>query len=253
MIRFSRTSRPTKQNETEDVSSGFRFSIGTNIVLMGIVAVLLWRNPPVTPSPVAPSVLPAAARSETLKTDAVTKELQPKSAGPELTPPAFAQLERMGISRDTLVNVLLEDLNRRSGQRILELQKKYAPKRMPDREFRKLSRQSDAERICELKKALGEEGYLAWDKEQTLRELNSLNSAGLFMTAEEAEQAYRLQKEFEEENRELELAMEDGIADKADAGTLQAQTQQTLDRELGQLLGQQRFDEIRGITNRSRR
>lgn len=231
------------------MSSGFRISIGANIVLMGIVAVLLWRDQPAAPSPLAPPARPASARSETPKTRAVTQELQPKSAGAELTPAILTQLEQRGISRGILVNVLLEDLNRRSAKRVLELQKKYAPRLVPDHEMRELSRESDAEQIRELKAAFGEEGYLAWDKEQTLRALNRARVPGdeLPMTAEEAEQAYRLQKEFDRNNKELQLAMEDGVADKADVGTLQAQAQQALDRELEKLLGKQRFDELRGI------
>src|SRR5882672_3131926 len=108
------------------MSSAFRLSIGANILLLGIVAVLLWRDQPAAPSPVAPRERPVSPRSETPKTGAVAKERQPKLAGPKLTPAAIAQLEQMGISRDTLVNILLEDLDRRLGQRVLELQKKYA-------------------------------------------------------------------------------------------------------------------------------
>jgi hypothetical protein len=100
----------------------------------------------------------------------------------------------------------------------------------------------------ELKAAFGEEGYLAWDKEQTLHALNRARVPGdeLPMTAGEAEQAYRLQKEFDDKARELQIMLEDGVADKADVGTLQAQAQQTLDREIEKLLGPQRFNELRG-------
>jgi hypothetical protein len=69
------------------------------------------------------------------------------------------------------------------------------------------------------------------------------------MTAEEAEQAYRLQKELDEKNKELQMAMEDGVADRADIGALQAQAQQTMDRELEKLLGRQRFNELRNNTD----
>jgi len=232
------------------MSSGFRLSLVANIALLGIVAVLLWRNPPAAPSPVAPPARPAAARleKETPKTDTVTKGLPPKSAGPKLTPAAIAQLAQMGFSRDLLVKVLLEDLNDRSTKRILELQKKYAPRLVPDREMRELSRQSEAEEMRALKEAFGEEGYRAWDKEQTLRALNRARVPGddLPMTAEEAERAYRLQKEFDDKNKELQIMMEDGVADKADAGTLLAQAQQALDRELEKLLGPPRLSELRG-------
>jgi len=225
------------------MSSAFRLSIGANIVLLGIIAALLWRD-----QPAAPPALPAAALPGTPKTGAVAKGIQPKSAGPKLTPAAIAQLEQMGVSRDILINVLLEDLNRRSARRLLELQKAYAPKLVPDRELRELSRESDAEQMRELTAAFGEPGYLAWDKEQTLRDLNRARAPGdeLPMTAEESEQASRLQKEFDGKNRELQMAMEDGLADKAVVDATLAQAQQALDRGLAQLLGNQRFNELRG-------
>lgn len=225
------------------MSSAFRLSIGFNILLLGIVAVVLWRD-----HPAAPPVRPAAVRSEKPMTGAVTRELQLNSAGPKLSSAAIAQLERMGISRDILINVLLEDLNRRSAKRILELQKRYAPRLVPDHVMRELSRESVVEQIRELKESFGEEGYLAWDKEQTLHALNRARVPGdeLPMTAAEAEQAYRLQKEFDEKNRELQIMMEDGVADTVDTGTLLAQAQQALDRELEKLLGKQRFNELRG-------
>lgn len=172
-------------------------------------------------------------------------ELQPKSAGPRLSPAAIAQLEQMGISRSILSRALLEQFNRRWDKRLIELEKKHAPKPMPERDYVEFARLRDAEQIRELKESLGEEGYLAWDREQTLR---MLNSAGLPMTAEEAEQAYRLQKEFDEKHKELQMAMEDGVADLADGGTLQTQAQEALNRELEKLLGKKRFNEMRGIT-----
>ncbi len=228
-----------------------RLSIGANILLLGIVTLLLWRDRPPALSPVAPPTRPVSARPETPKTDAAAIDLQPKSTGTTFTPSAITQLERMGVSREILVNVLLENLNRRTSRRLLDLQKKHAPKLVPDREMRELSRESDAEQIRELKAAFGEEGYRAWDKEQTLHNLNRARVPGddLPMTADEAEQAYRLQKDFDEKNRELQMAMEDGVADKADAGALQAQAQQTLDRELQKLLGPQRFSELRGTVD----
>jgi len=230
------------------MSFGFRLSIGTNIVLMGIVAVLQWRVQPTAPSRLAVPARPATVQSETPRADATPQEMPAKSAGIQLTSAVIAQLEQKGISRGILVNVLLEDLNRRSTKRLLELQRKYAPRLVPDRDMIELSRLSVAEQTHELKEAFGEGGYRAWDKEQTLHALNRARVPGddLPMTAEETEQACRLQKEFDEKNRELQMAMEDGVADKSDAGTLQAQAQQALDRDLEKLLGSQRFSELRG-------
>jgi|GEM_PF-2782343 len=172
-------------------------------------------------------------------------------SGRKISPSTVAALEQLGIPRETVVNVLVEDFNRRSTQKIAALQKRYAPRLVPDREMIEFSRQTDLDRANELKQALGEEGYRAWDKEQTLNELNRARSPGdsLPMTPAEAEQAYRLQKDFDDKAKELQMAMEDGVADRADVGTLQAQAQQALDQQLEKLLGRQRFNELRGIVD----
>ena len=232
------------------MSAFFRLSLGTNILLMGVVALLLLRDQRAVTPRAGLLNPPTFARSEMRNADPVDKPRPPHSPVSLFSAASFVQLEQSGVSHQTLVNVLLEDLNRRSAKRVLELQKKYAPRLVPDREMRELTRESDAEQIRELKGAFGEEGYLAWDKEQTLRNLNRARVPGddLAMTAGEAEKAYQLQKEFDEKNQELQMAMEDGVADKADAGMLGAQAQRTLDRELEKLLGKQRFDELRGNT-----
>ncbi len=233
------------------MSPALRLSVVANLVLVGIVAVLLRRDHPPGRSPRVPPARPALTRTGTPNAGAVAGRARPGSAGSPLTPAAIARLEEMGLSRDTLINVLVEDLNRRSNRRILELRRRYAPMLVPDREMRELARAGDAERVRELKAAFGEEGYLAWDRAQTLRELNRARLPGdeLPMTAGEAEQAYRLQKEFDEKARELQLATEDGLADPAVVGATLAQAQEALDRKLGQLLGPQRFDDLRGTTD----
>lgn len=233
------------------MSSGLRLSIAANIALAGIVALLLWRGQSAAPNVLASRPQPVAVRANIAKADTVTSGSQPRSSSARVTPAAVAQLEQLGMSREIIVNALLESFNRRWDKRVLELQKKYAPRTVPEREMRELSRLSDTERNRELKEALGEDGFRAWDKEQTLRTLNRARLPGddLPMTAEEAEQAYRLQKDADEKSRELQMAMEDGVADRADIGTLQARVQETLDRELEKLLGKQRVSELRGHTD----
>ena len=233
------------------MTSALRISVLVNIALAGIVTVLLWRDQSAIRLRAASIERTASARFKAQRSDLATHEPQPGPAGPTLTRSAVAQLEKLGISREVLMSVLLEDLNRRSATRVLELQKKYAPRLAPDREMRALTRQNDAEQVSDLKEAFGEEGYLAWDKEETLHNLNRARMPGddLPMTPEEGEEAYRLQKEFDEKTSDLQMAMEDGVADKADVGALQAQAQQSLDAELQKLLGKQRFDELRGNTD----
>lgn len=228
------------------MSPAFRFSIAVNVVLLGLVTALLWRARSAAPSSAALSIPPAFSRAAAPQAEGINREFAPSSpAVARLTPAAVAQLEHAGISRDILVSALREDFNRRWDRRLLELEKQQAPKPLSSRQYVEFARWREAEQIRELKETLGEEGYLAWDKDQTLR---TLNSTGLPLTTEEAEQAYRLQKEFDEQYQALELAREDGVGDRADVAALQAQAQRDLDGELVKLLGQSRLDAMRGIT-----
>lgn len=228
------------------MSSALRLSIGANVLLAGIVATLLWRGRPTEPTSGNPSARPPSVRLETPRPAAAPREPGADSDGPRINPEAVALLGRMGISRDVLVSALLEDFHRRWDGRAAGLEGSYAPRPVPEREYVELARLRDQEQVRELKEALGETGYLAWHKAQTLR---LLNSGGVVLTAEEAEQVYRLQTDFDQQHKELQMAMEDGVADMADVGTLQAQSQETLDRELAKLIGRKRLDEMRGIAD----
>lgn len=227
-----------------------RLSLAANLALTGVLALLLWRDHSAVTPRITPPPSSAAASHHQPATSAIAsiRPPPPPSAAGTLNRDAVALLERSGVAREVLVNVLVEDLNRRSARRVLALQRRYAPRPVPDREMRALARESDAEQVRALKAAFGEEGYRAWDQRETLRNLNRARPPGdeLPMTPGEAERAYQLQKDFDDKNRELQAMMEDGVADRADVGRLQAQAQQALDRQLAQLLGPQRFNELRG-------
>jgi len=229
------------------MSTPLRFSLGANLLLAGIVAALLWRNPPFASPPAVPAAIPpgvAAPQGPSAEPAAA----RPPRAGTGLTPDTIALLEQHGISRRMLAGAVIEEHDRQTARRALELQKRHAPLAVPAAEMRALARKENEDQVRELKAVLGEEGYRDWDKEQVLRALNRARLPGdeLPLSAAEAEAAYRLQKAFDEQNQGFQEAMEDGVSDRADIGALQAQAQQALDRELEQLLGRQRFNELRG-------
>jgi len=221
-------------------------SLAANVVLAGAVATLLWLRPPADAgSAVAPGTAPHEA----------SRGHGPETAGPrevaagasDTSPPTvLAQFQRLGVTRDVVVNALLGEVHRRWDERFAALEKRYAPRQVPEREYLALARQRDADQVLALKQALGEQDYLAWHKDHTLR---MLNVGGVSLSAPEAEQAYRLQREFDEEYAARQMAMEDGVADAADLGRLHAQAQAALDRQLEQLLGAQRFQQMRGISS----
>jgi hypothetical protein len=222
----------------------FRLSLASNLLLAGAVVFLLWRepSPPGTPpgpaarAPVAPIESPVQASAEAGE--------PARSAGAAQASVPAASSPTPAISRDILVSALREDFNRRWDRRFAELEKQHAPRPVPPRAYIELGRLRDAEQIRELKAALGEAGYQAWHREETLR---TVNSAGLELHPHEAEHAYRLQHEFDEEHRLLQMAMEDGLADPADVATLQTQAMEARDRALAKLLGPQRYQEMRGL------
>ena len=228
------------------MSSALKVSIAANVMLAVATGVLWWRAQAPEPSVVSPMVQTKRLKDEAIEGWARNGTVQRGANGPKLNPDAVAQLEQVGFSRAVVVSALLEDFHRRWDQRTAEMEKRYAPRQVPEREYVELARQREVERVRELKAALGEEGYRAWDQERTL---HAVNPSGLPLTPDEAERAYRLQKEFEQQHRELQMAVEDGVADGADAATLQARAQTALEQELERLFGKQRLDRMRGITD----
>ncbi len=232
------------------MSVALRISVFANVLLLGTVAILIWRDQPATPpAPVTSTPIKPAHPESPSPSQASHSAV----AASGINPNAVTQLQQLGLSQDAVVTAILEDFNRRSTQQVADLQKKYAPRLVPDRVMVEFGRQNELDRVQTLKQALGEEGYRAWDKEQTLHELNRARPPGdeIQMSSEEAEEAYRLQKDYDEKAKELQEAMEDGVADRADGGALQAQAQQALDVELEKLLGKDRFEQLRGNVDSS--
>ena len=231
-----------------------RVSVGANLALLVAAGILLRRDGDRTASPspgldAAPAQTTHALRQPTATqhsaTSALLAPLEDHHAS-VLTPTVIAHLEDKGIPRSFLIEVVLQNFSRRWDERMAALEKKYAPRPVPPREYLELQRLRDAEQVREMKAALGEERYLAWDKEQTLA---VVNGGGLELEASEAERIYRLQKQHEANARELQMAMEDGVADKADVGTLQAQAHEAFEAELERLLGRTRYEQLRGLSS----
>ncbi|HWB97383.1 MAG TPA: hypothetical protein VG672_11785, partial [Bryobacteraceae bacterium] len=218
-----------------------RLSLTANIALAAFLAALLWNRP-----------RPAPARTHAPAPTGHSRPLPRRGgvfAASRLNPATATELERSGISRDTLAAVLLAELNLRSTQEVLLLQRRFAPQPVPQDEMNLFARRCDAERIRALQQFLGPDGYRAWDREQTLRELDLTPGAEASLTGDEAENAYRLQKECDEQCRDLQQAMEDGVADPAAVGTLQAQARESLDQGLKALLGKRRLATLRSATD----
>lgn len=227
-------------------SLSYRISLAANTVLVGFIAVQLWRHHAPTPTGaiVVPQHATAIAARRADNTD--LQALRPPPDGPELTPAAVAELERLGISREAIADALIDDCTFRYDKRMRALEKKYAPKPVPRREKLAMQREAEAERIVELKAAFGEERFLAWDK---ANRLGRLNMGGVPLAPQESEQAYHVQKNFDDKARALQRAVEDGTVDPTDFNTAYNQLRQQYDQQLENLFGRDRLAEIQGTPN----
>lgn len=227
-----------------------RLSVGANVVLLAVVVVTQLRSGPgARPGTPHPPPRDPAPRTERSPHRLAAPALAARGANhglPSVDPAAVAQLESLGFTRDVIVAALLESFHHHWDEAFTALDAAYAPRPVPERAYLELARQRDAARLGILQAALGEAGYAAWHKDQTLRHLNV---TGLPLSPDEAERAYQLQRAYDDEHRDLQMAMEDGLADPVEAATLQDAGRAWLDRQLEQLLGRDRFTALRGVAD----
>jgi hypothetical protein len=220
-------------------------SLGLNIALLAAAILLLRRDEAARGRSVeiAPKVSATAAQPTVAKPAPAAAPAARRTGNAHLTPEDIARFEKAGVPRNILADVMREDFRLRWNKRTAELEARFAPLPVPQREYSRLQRQQDAEQARELKAALGEEGYLAWDKEQTLR---TVNFEGVPMDAPESDQVYRLQKQLDDKLHEFQWGMEDGDMDVADMTKLQLETQDAYENSLKNLLGEKRYNELKG-------
>lgn len=163
-----------------------------------------------------------------------------------LNPDAVGHLERMGISREVIAKLVLGEFHRQWDQRFIDLERRYAPRSVPDWEYVVLERERGDLEARALEGALGKERYASWDRARTMR---LLNTGGVALDSDELFAAYDLQKAFEKEHRELQRSMDDGLVDRADASALQAFALEERDRQLMELLGEETFRKMRGMVD----
>lgn len=228
-------------------------SVAANVVLLAVVVAHHWPAPPAdrhptvaVSSPARPATSPGKAPRRAAAPVLATATPGAGHALPSLDPATLAQLAALGFTRDVMVSALLERFHHSWDEAFTALEVEFAPRRVPEHAYIELARTRDADRIRTLQAALGESGYAAWHKDQTLRQLNA---TGIPLSPGEAERAYQLQRDFDDEYREMQMAMEDGIADPAEAAALQAEGRTWLDQQLEQLLGRDRLDAMRGLAD----
>jgi hypothetical protein len=214
-----------------------RASYAANIVLALAAAMLalqssapVVRAPKVAAPPPAESALPEALELPRYVADAPAAERRKWLVD---------ELRAMGMPNRTLARVVLADLDASWNKYAAEVTKKNHgdPEIMAE-----LQLKIDLGRDEEMRKALGEEGFKAWDRENMLRETNR---GGISLTPSETEAAYALWKKLQNRDLELKQAKQKAEIDEAGVSDEYAKALTEFDRQMKALLGDERYASAR--------
>jgi hypothetical protein len=127
--------------------------------------------------------------------------------------------------------------------RLAAVQEKLARGAAPDQAGNALLREHDSALRQELRAALGEEAFEAWDIEHTLA---NLNLGRVELTPDEAERVYAMRRQTLAQLHALEQSRRDGIIDEAQLREQQRQAQASFNEQVNAVLGEDRFQAIQG-------
>lgn len=210
-----------------------------NIVLAVAVVALAFRlsEPAAEPVPVrtAPAARSAAAEER-------GAEAYPQAASaPAKRQWLVGQLRAMGVPNKVLARIVLADLdwawNKRGGE--VSLQTHGDPDTLAA-----LKLENAMSLDAHMRAALGEEGFLQWDRENMLREANS---GGLSFTPEESDGAYALWKNLQRRELELRRSRLKAELDEVELGAAFGEAVAEFEREMKRLLGEERYAKARQI------
>src|SRR5581483_3042356 len=200
-------------------SFGYRLSLGLNVVLAAAVIVVAVRFSAPLPVPivvqaVAP-VEPKKAESDTIR--AVASAYPGDQAQPEAVDWRnwIDKLRAQGVPEKILSGLVSADFNERWNKHQADLQRQYDNGDLDAATFDQLNDERDQTLAREMRAALGDSAFVAWDRDRALE-----NFAGgkLDLTSSEKDGIYGLQKDLEKQERELRQKRAQGELDDADTG-----------------------------------
>ena len=149
----------------------------------------------------------------------------------------IASIRALGVPNALLARLVQADFAERWERRSRALELRRAAGEIDDEEAARELGDHDEEQARELRAALGEAGFAAWEKDQVLRAFSGANPP---LTEAEGEQLYRLQKESEAKRRELTAAHARGEIDAVALDTALEALEETHASEVKSVLGESR-------------
>ena len=225
------------------MSSEFRYKASLVLNAILVIAAVALVMPGTKPEPAAAI---EASPAETIKSAPTTierKTPQYPAAAPAQDQRRWLvdQLRAMGVPNNVLARVVWADLdwkwNQRGGE--LSLKTHGDPDTMAAYKLQNAMSLDD-----EMRAALGEEGFNAWDRDNMLREANRGKIA---LTPSESEAAYGLWKKMQQWELELRKAKLNGQMDEADISEAFEKSISEFNDQMKSLLGDERWAKARQI------
>jgi hypothetical protein len=152
-------------------------------------------------------------------------------------PKWIAGVRALGVPNSLLASLVQADFAQRWERRNRALELRRAAGEIDQEGFDRELGDHDEEQARELRAALGDAGFVAWEKDQVLRSFSGANPP---LTEAEGEQLYRLQKESESKRRELTAAHARGEIDAVALDTALEALEATHASEVKSALGESR-------------
>lgn len=218
-----------------------RASLALNLVLAASALVLALR-PADSPAPLAPSAGPASPGPATTAT-AATAASAPSPAGGYAADASSAErrrwlvdrLRERGMPNPVLARFVLADIEAHWNPRAAELAIRTHGD--PDT-MAALQLEIDASRDADMRAALGDQGFLQWDRDNMLREANQ---GRIDLAPAEVAAGYEIWKTMQRRELELRAAKLGAELDDADAALEYGKALARFQTEMIALLGEERY------------
>jgi len=207
-------------------------SVLLNAALLGVLATKrhLQPAPPIQkperpPQTAAPAVAPVTIKAgpsmaTTLPTDWVSR------------------LRAAGVPEKLVASIAAADYENRWQKKLESMKKRFAAGEIGEDEFSRFLAEHDTGEESELRGTLGDAGFHRWDREKVLRDFD-LDS--LKLSDSDSDALYQLQKKFNQQRHDLQIANLNGDVDEATLEQQSESKQDDYEKQLKTLLGDAKY------------